>query len=180
MTVLSAARAKAQREGKSRFNTGGPCIYGHMSDRWTATKRCLQCQKERRALLEKTPHQRKLKRGADSKYRATDNGRKKRIDIAKRHRAKLKLQVITHYSKGIVRCTCCPESHLVFLTIDHIKGGGRKHYREMQETGDTLYKWLIKNKSPVGFQVLCFNCNFAKHAMGVCPHQQEIKCVRIV
>jgi hypothetical protein len=31
--------------------------------------------------------------------------------------------------------------------------------------------WLVKNKFPGGFQVLCHNCNYAKARSGRCPHQ---------
>ena len=32
-------------------------------------------------------------------------------------------------------------------------------------------EWLKRNDYPPGFQVLCHNCNWAKHALGRCPHQ---------
>jgi len=34
-----------------------------------------------------------------------------------------------------------------------------------------MYRWLKKQGYPKGYQVLCFNCNFAS-AWGVCPHQE--------
>lgn len=89
----------------------------------------------------------------------------------KNHRASLKQKAINNYGG---KCTCCNESTLIFLCIDHINGGGNKHRRDVglgeSGSGWKTYDWLIKNNFPDGFQVLCFNCNNAKHLLGVCPH----------
>jgi len=34
-----------------------------------------------------------------------------------------------------------------------------------------LNQWLVTNNFPKGFQILCWNCNFAKGMLGKCPHQ---------
>jgi len=92
----------------------------------------------------------------------------------KEKQQKKKLMVLSHYSpSGIPLCTCCGESHLEFLCLDHINGGGEDHRRQIGH-GD-LYFWILKNHFPTGFQVLCHNCNFAKSAFGYCPHQKEVK-----
>lgn len=57
--------------------------------------------------------------------------------------------------------------------IDHINGNGSKHRKKLNNTD--MYRWLIKNKYPEGFQVLCMNCNFAKGMYGICPHIKEYK-----
>jgi hypothetical protein len=36
-----------------------------------------------------------------------------------------------------------------------------------------LHRWLKNSGYPPGFQVLCFNCNFAKHRKGQCPHHHR-------
>ncbi len=75
---------------------------------------------------------------------------------------------------GGCRCVCCGEESVVFLTIDHIKGGGNKHRREVLggKGGFVMYQWLKLNNYPAGYRVLCFNCNFAE-AHGGCPHVTE-------
>lgn len=83
---------------------------------------------------------------------------------------RIKVEVIAHYGG---KCECCGEMEMVFLTIDHINGGGRQHRKE---TGSFLYQWLRRNGYPEGFQVLCFNCNFAK-ANGGCPHHAQFYVV---
>jgi radical SAM protein with 4Fe4S-binding SPASM domain len=83
------------------------------------------------------------------------------------YRQKIKRMVIDHYGKV---CSCCGESELVFLVIDHIQGGGNKH-RKITGDGSNFYHWVVKNDYPLGFQVLCHNCNFAK-SCGECPHKK--------
>lgn len=69
-------------------------------------------------------------------------------------------------------CQCCGEAQPAFLVIDHVDGNGSAHRKEIKQSGSTtLYRWLAKHQYPPGFQVLCHNCNYAKHVYGVCPHQ---------
>lgn len=83
-----------------------------------------------------------------------------------------KLAVLNAYGGPI--CSCCGESEVTFLTMDHIAGDGASHRREIWGVNaGTIYRWLIKQGFPPGFQVLCFNCNYGRHANGgVCPHEQ--------
>lgn len=71
------------------------------------------------------------------------------------YRAKQRNLILEHYGK---RCNICGfDKDIDCLTIDHINGGGNKHYNGL---GLTL--WLIKNNFPDGFQVLCMNCQSIK------------------
>lgn len=83
----------------------------------------------------------------------------------------LKQQVMDAYGG---RCTCCGESNLIFLAIDHINGGGALERRRKGRNGggSRIYMRLRREGWPEGFQVLCFNCNWAK-ANGGCPHQTQ-------
>ncbi len=78
--------------------------------------------------------------------------------------------VLNHYSNGSITCKCCGEPQIEFLSIDHINNDGSTHRKEI---GSNLYNWLINNNFPEGFQVLCFNCNFAKGIYGFCPHKRR-------
>jgi hypothetical protein len=93
-----------------------------------------------------------------------------KLEQGKRYRDKRKLEVIQAYGG---KCSCCGESNIVFLTIDHIAGNGSKHLtpKGKRYMGNQLYNWLKQNNYPKGFQVLCWNCNLAKHILGQCPHQ---------
>lgn len=88
---------------------------------------------------------------------------------------RLKLEVIKYYSNGTMDCACCGEKNLAFLSIDHINGSGKKHRKEIGcvSSGAHFYRWLITNNFPVGFQILCMNCNFAKghNPYNKCPHE---------
>jgi hypothetical protein len=79
---------------------------------------------------------------------------------------KYRMLVLNHYSNGTLSCSCCNESHIEFLTIDHIHGGGNKHRKQIY----SLYPWLVRNKFPEGFRVLCYNCNLSLGKYGYCPH----------
>jgi hypothetical protein len=100
--------------------------------------------------------------------------RKKRAD-------NLKLKVFSVYSKrhsnsDIPCCRCCGEnSHIDFLSVDHIDG--RKHLPEDEQKlgGKGLTFFLKNNNYPEGFQILCFNCNFTKGIFGTCPHERMRK-----
>ena len=73
-----------------------------------------------------------------------------------------------HYGR---QCACCGETELLFLTFDHINGGGRKH----NEKVGYIPRWLVSQGFPDGFQVLCMNCNLGRSINGgVCPHQEKI------
>ena len=98
---------------------------------------------------------------------------KNRDRILSRHiiqNARRKVQIITRYG-GF--CICCGEKRIEFLCIDHINGGGNQHRKEIGSSGTPMYKWLVKNKYPKGFRVLCHNCNMSIGAYGYCPHQEE-------
>lgn len=79
-------------------------------------------------------------------------------------RENLRREAITAYG---AKCSCCGESEMVFLAIDHLNGGGA---RQRKEISNHTYRWLKKLGYPSGFQVLCHNCNWAKH-IGSCPHK---------
>ena len=84
----------------------------------------------------------------------------------RRTREKLRTSVFEHYGN---KCACCGEDRWEFLTIDHINGDGRKHKKEVR---NRLHSWLRLNNYPVGYQVLCFNCNCGRSInKGICPHK---------
>ena len=68
--------------------------------------------------------------------------RKKRMAASKEHRRKhpeaasensrqyrlrARMACLEYYSRGSPRCACCGESHIEFLVIDHINGGGNTY-----------------------------------------------------
>lgn len=98
---------------------------------------------------------------------------------ANKTRLERKQKVFSHYSNGSEKCACCGVIGLEFLTLDHIIP--RKEMESDLQLmnmgysaklhGKELYYWLEKNNFPSGFQILCWNCNFAKGSLGECPHK---------
>jgi hypothetical protein len=85
------------------------------------------------------------------------------------HTLRVKFEGIEAYGG---KCVCCGESEQKFLTIDHIN--------ERDEgdvwTGKRLWAKLKSLGYPKdNYQLLCFNCNWAKYYYGVCPHQTKYK-----
>lgn len=110
------------------------------------------------------------------KYHANPEANRK-ATIARRKL--IRLEAFNAY--GGPFCACCSEAQIEFLTFDHINGGGSEHRRQIAKDSGwkdprsvRLADWLKKSGFPPGFQVLCFNCNFAKgHSKdGLCPHQR--------
>ena len=87
-----------------------------------------------------------------------------------------RLKVLQYYSKRLSKsnipcCNCCGlNSHIEFLTVDHIAGRQEmdsepelKKLKYMSKlSGTALVIWIIKNNFPKGFQILCKNCNQSK------------------
>ncbi len=95
------------------------------------------------------------------------------IENDKKFYRELRRRVIEHYGG---KCNCCGEKELKFLAIDHIEGNGNQHRLSvLGHKHASIYRWLVRNNFPVGFQVLCHNCNMAKGCYGICPHQEESK-----
>lgn len=76
--------------------------------------------------------------------------------------------VISGYGNA---CACCGEIERVFLALDHVNGGGCK---QVNAHGPMYpYRDVIRRNFTPDYQILCWNCNWAKHKLGVCPHQNK-------
>ena len=89
--------------------------------------------------------------------------------------AEKKLKVYNHYSNYDIKCNCCGEKHIEFLSIDHINNDGYIH-RKTVRGGSEFIRWLVSNNFPPGFQILCMNCNCSKgrDKEHLCVHQKEL------
>lgn len=93
---------------------------------------------------------------------------KKAYEKKKTSHTLLKQRVFDRYGG---RCVCCGEDNFGFLTIDHVNGDGAKRRQEGEWKGIALYREIERNGFPTDMQILCWNCNIAKHVYGKCPHQ---------
>lgn len=96
--------------------------------------------------------------------------RARRAEQTRARRVRDKQIVVEAYG-GV--CACCQESHIEFLEMDHINGGGREH-RRTANPGSNFWRWVRDAGFPDYLQLLCANCNKAKHFCGVCPHQAGV------
>ena len=76
-------------------------------------------------------------------------------------------------------CSCCGESIIEFLTLEHIEGQKGKK----RESSINAYKKAISEYRPDLYETLCMNCNWAKRHKEICPHKllkrNEIKAIEI-
>lgn len=116
----------------------------------------------------------------ESNRKSYQKNKAKRVEYYRAHRdvknayqrennKKLRLEILNYYSNGNIKCNCCGESELHFLSLDHINNDGYTH-RKTVGFARQLYMWIKRNNFPPIFQVLCMNCNFAKGKIGYCPH----------
>lgn len=95
---------------------------------------------------------------------------KEKIRLAiKRNRLRVRLSALEAYGGAV--CSCCGETQLDFLALDHITGNGGAHRKTNKQARNGIFGWLKKHKYPPGFRVLCHNCNWsARLHKGVCVH----------
>jgi len=95
-----------------------------------------------------------------------------RIERSQKCRQRFRAETITAYG-GM--CACCGETDPAFLTMDHKGGGGAEFRRTTGKNGAYIYRWLKNHGFPKDdFQLLCWNCNWAKGTGLECPHQIQI------
>ena len=120
----------------------------------------------RRYNTPETPEQRETLR---AQWRAWHERNKTRRNQGHRERIRaLRLETLEAYG-GLV-CCCCGEDLEAFLTLDHVYNDGADERRTGYD-GAKLWRKLRRENWPIGYQVLCYNCNNGKRVNnGVCPH----------
>jgi hypothetical protein len=86
----------------------------------------------------------------------------------KEYSDRIKRQGIAHYGG---KCSCCGESMIEFLTLEHLNG---RNPNEKRITGKKAWALAKAQGYPNTYTVLCFNCNCAKGAYGICPHMKKL------
>ena len=121
---------------------------------------CKKCQAQNRKEY-------RLKNIESQRNKAREYNKKHREKISLRTKQRLyEMKMAAFNAYGGAKCSCCGVTDLVFLTIDHINGGGSKHRKRIKTS---IYQWLKDNNYPPGYRILCWNCNWAE-AHGGCPH----------
>lgn len=92
----------------------------------------------------------------------------KRQEIITRCRRKLRQEMISKYGG---KCICCGEDNIIFLAMDHKNDDGVQERKKFNLRSSAEFYYFIKKQGfPKKYQILCYNCNWAK-ARGGCPHQ---------
>jgi len=92
------------------------------------------------------------------------------VALREAYKERVQQEVINHYG---VKCECCGEEHIEFLSIDYINGGGTQERKDNNKRGTNFYLYLRRMSFPVGYRVLCYNCNFSLGRYGRCPHKSK-------
>ena len=82
---------------------------------------------------------------------------------------KIRIQFLEIYGQC---CNCCGEDFEPFLTLDHVRGDGKEHRTNSDNSrinNNKIYREAIENVDKSRFQTLCMNCNFAKRTHKECP-----------
>jgi hypothetical protein len=119
-----------------------------------------------------TIEQKKTRHAKSSKiYRDThiENKDKKNKRQA-RYQAKthnIKRGVLTHYGGGKCACIKCGIDDIDCLNLDHINNDAHHRQNNGRVGGEALYRKLMNQNYPIGYQTLCHNCN-QKKALEFC------------
>jgi hypothetical protein len=101
------------------------------------------------------------------------NNPEKARENARRYISNLRLRALQHIANkrtnGLINCECCKEGTIQFLSIDHIKGGGRKDTREGGGRAQ-FYRRILRGERDGELRILCYNCNCSRGHNGYCPH----------
>src|SRR5579859_401405 len=136
--------------------------------RTSETRHCRKCKMEKsirefRSVSLENPERRswlcsECRKKDVSQYPCVARQRQKAHDRKKAARA----LALKHYGG---RCNCCGETEEVFLAFDHINGGGSQHRSHPdRKRFVAMGVFLVETGFPEGYQILCNNCNWAKHA----------------
>ena len=174
LTCLACLRARSiRRKGGPKAKPKGRCLQIPVS---TGQRRCSRCStvkplEEFYRINNGRQYASRCKPCTVEMFRAY--GAAKKNEWTARHRRKLKDMVFDAYGG---QCVCCGIADRVFLTIDHVGGGGAAHRRLLgkghkSSGAPRIYWWLVQHGFPPGFETTCRNCNWARHILGTCPHQ---------
>ena len=148
-------------------------------------KKNYETNKEKRKIYNSKPETIEYRKNYDLVHKS------QQLQRQKNYKNRLRMSALIHYSKSVSNadtptCSCCGENSVIdFLCIDHIKGKKEMEndnelvilgYSSKWDTSK-LMLWLKNTNYPVGFQVLCHNCNFAKGMVKnnyTCPHKHEV------
>ncbi len=123
---------------------------------------CRECAREVRAALHADPLQ-----AAKRRQRSNESYQRHKLD---------RLEMIEAYGGT---CVCCGETRPEFLSIDHIFNDGAEERASDTKWRAGRIQYVLRDLGYPRdrYQLLCFNCNIAKHINGECPHVKAMVLV---
>ena len=88
----------------------------------------------------------------------------------RRSRQKLRAEMVAAYGG---KCSCCGETNIEFLTLEHINNDGAEHRASLGTGGGNKVWFDLKKRGwpKEGFTILCWNCHMATCHGHPCPHK---------
>lgn len=150
----------------AELHKGKPCVKHPGALRYKSNYNCVKCNAEQKQKWYGENPQYVTDCAASRrefyyKNRSSEQARSRKI--MNEFKAELKNAVVNVLTNGEGTCRWCGQGDQDVLTIDHINNDGARHRRELKSAN--IYRWLVQNDYPPGFQVLCFNCNVKKEVM---------------
>ena len=119
----------------------------------------------------------KYSKKSSDKYRQSPKGILNALKDRAELRTRDKEACINMYSNGDACCKWCGIADLEVLCLDHINDDGAMLRKSNSHpTGSRLFQWLRQRDYPLGFQVLCRNCNFKKEFL----RKRNKRCGRLL
>ena len=128
-------------------------------------KRILKNREQTRR-WKKTPHGAKKVKEYAKKYRAKHKALlSNKQSIYMRKKRKILVELMGKRSReGKPACKCCGEDNLIYLQVDHVNNDGYEDKNGNTWRNKTTVNQYLEN--PKKYQLLCANCNYAKHKNG--------------
>jgi len=177
---------RINRESKGLCQCGEPVVYGRRGCRKCLDKQAERSIRDFRVRVKnglcgqcgKNPICRERSKSRCSSCLDKENNRahNNSQEISRKNRKRrwaLRRRVLEAY--GGLKCSCCEETEPLFLSLDHIEGGGTQHRNRLGGSSDAVMRQLEKEGFPKGYRVLCHNCNQGRFQNGgKCPHETGI------
>lgn len=135
---------------------------------------CISCA-EKRKITQKKAHQKRQQDGKCIYCNNEPTTGMKTCELCRVEHKEMDLLIKNkvYAAYGGYKCACCGETEISFLSIDHVNNNGNKERgRLYSDSGGSFYRYLKRNNYPIGYQVLCMNCQWGKRMNnGICPHK---------
>jgi hypothetical protein len=138
---------------------------------------CIDCHKKYMRDMAKKYYKNNPQRFIKRNKKWWKDNPEKTKEIKQKTSLKLKKEVFELIGDGEIKCACCGESEINFLSIDHKNNDGSYERKKLGLKGGLqFYRYVRDSRNPKQhYQILCFNCNLSKGFYGKCAHYKITK-----